>query len=394
MARIAKASKKSISVRTRAVASLEHIRPDMPRVRVGDQYKDYKRLLWEEEYDVHYNVALADQATAFVKYCEKHFDKKQASVLKRLPDYDFIPVGKWAYLANRGLVLTDDRLALMRQRYEEMVPRAVALKEKADVDEQVKAEQDLTALPKLSIQDRMRQQVDGLCALWDEKLDMMVRGKLALTSFEPFTDLKVYQNGVIKPAHAKLIKEAYANQQAEAKIVALGKDAEVLEYYSIMSAKQRKDFAGFYDKLMSACDALIGAGKATRKARAPKPKDKMKQIAKLKFKANDPALGLASITPSEILGAQALWIFNTKSRKLGVYVADPLLGGLSVKGTSLVGYDEAKSVCKTVRKPEALLKGCIKLPRTKFQKMLEEIKGVETAMNGRLNEHIILLKAF
>lgn len=394
MAKMAKASKKKIAARTKAVASLEHIKPGMTAIRVGDQYKDYKRLLWEEEYDVHYNVQLGDQATAFVKYCEKHFDKKQAAQLKRLGDHEFIPVGKWAYLANRGLVLTDERLAYMRQRFEELVPRAIALKEQADGDETAKAEQALTALPKLSIQERMRQQVEGLCALWDEKLDQMVRGKLALTSFEPFTDLKVYQNGVVKPAHAKIIKEMYSAEQAEAKAVALGKDEELLEGYSIMSAKQRKDFAGFYDKLMSACDALIGAGKATRKARAPKPKDKTKQIARIKYKVNDPALGLASVTPSEILGAQALWVFNTKNRKLGVYVADPLLGGLSVKGTTILGYDEAKSVCKTVRKPEVLLKGCIKLPRTKFQKMLDDINGVETQMNGRMNEHIILLKAF
>lgn len=394
MAKMAKTSKKKIAARTKGIASLEHIKPGMQSIRIGDQYKDYKRLLWEEEYEVHYNIPLGDQASAFVKYCERNFDKKKAASLKRLGDHEFIPLGKWAYLANRGLVLTDDRIAYMRKRYEELVPKANALKEQADGADQAKADLALVSMPKLSIQERMRQQVEGLCGLWDEKLDQIVRGKLALTSFEPFTDLKVYQSGVIKPAHAKIIKDVFLAEQAVAKAVALGKDADLLEEYSTMSAKTRKDFAGFYDKLMSACDALIGAGKATRKARVPKPKDKTKQIAKLKYKVNDPALGLASITPSEILGAQSLWVFNTKNRKLGVYVADPLLGGLGVKGTTLLGFDESKSLCKTVRKPEVLLKGCIKLPRTKFQKMLDEINGVETTMNGRLNEHIILLKAF
>lgn len=394
MAKLSGASKKNIAVRTKGTMSLDYITPGMSAIRSNDMFKDYKRLLWEEEYNVHYNVSLGDQATAFIKYCERHFDKKKAGALKRLSDHDFIPFGKWAYLANRGLVLTADRIEYMQKRFEELVPRALALKDQAEGAEQAKAEYALTAPVKLSIQERMREQVEGLCELWDGKLDQIVRGTMTLSSFEPFTDLKVYRNGVVKPAHAKIIKDLYQAEQVEAKAVALGKDEELMEGYSTMSAKTRKDFAGFYDKLMSACDALIGAGKAVRKARAPKPKDKTKLIAKLKYKVNDPALGLASVTPSEILGAQALWVFNTKNRKLGVYVADPLLGGLSVKGTTILGYDEVKSVCKTVRKPEVLLKGCIKLPRTKFQKMLDDINGVEIGMNGRLNEHIILLKAF
>jgi hypothetical protein len=66
---------------------------------------------------------------------------------------------------------------------------------------------------------------------------------------------------------------------------------------------------------------------------------------------------------------------------------------LSVKGTSIVDFDPGKSICKTVRKP-ATLKGAGKLSRTKMQKQFDEINATETAMNGRLNEHIILISAF
>ena len=66
---------------------------------------------------------------------------------------------------------------------------------------------------------------------------------------------------------------------------------------------------------------------------------------------------------------------------------------LSIKGTSIIGFDPKKSVCKTVRKPE-LLKGSNKLSRTKIQKQFDEIRATETSMNGRLNEHIILISTF
>ena len=94
-----------------------------------------------------------------------------------------------------------------------------------------------------------------------------------------------------------------------------------------------------------------------------------------------------------MVGATTLWVYNTKNRKLGVYVADSITQVLSVKGASIVGYDANKSTQKTVRKPEKL-KGADKLPRTKMQKVYDEIRATETKLNGRLNEHTILLRVF
>jgi hypothetical protein len=67
---------------------------------------------------------------------------------------------------------------------------------------------------------------------------------------------------------------------------------------------------------------------------------------------------------------------------------------LSVKGTTIVGFDAATSTQKTIRKPEVLLKGADKLARTKIDKLYKEVNASETKMNGRLNEHTLLLKVF
>jgi hypothetical protein len=75
------------------------------------------------------------------------------------------------------------------------------------------------------------------------------------------------------------------------------------------------------------------------------------------------------------------------------YVAEEMVGGLGVKGTSLVGFDMKKSTQKTIRKPE-VLKGSDKLARTKFDKLYNDLTTTDTACNGRINEHCVIIKAF
>jgi hypothetical protein len=65
---------------------------------------------------------------------------------------------------------------------------------------------------------------------------------------------------------------------------------------------------------------------------------------------------------------------------------------LAVKGTSIINFDENKSVCKTLRKPADQLKEFKSAGKVALRKFLEDINAVDTKMNGRLNEDIILLK--
>jgi hypothetical protein len=205
--------------------------------------------------------------------------------------------------------------------------------------------------------------------------------------------MQTYNSSVIKAAHAKIIKDMYWNQYQEAQEVVAWKDEQIKEGYSYMTAKKRKEFLAFYEKIMIACDTFINTGKAVRKPRVKKAPSKEKLISKIKYKESEPSIGLASINPLSIIDSSILWIYNSKNRKLGCYVADSMAQVLSIKGTTIIGYDPKKSLQKTIRKPE-ILKGANKLSRTKIQKQFDEIKATETEMNGRLNEHIILISTF
>jgi hypothetical protein len=136
---------------------------------------------------------------------------------------------------------------------------------------------------------------------------------------------------------------------------------------------------------------LAQEAKVNRKPRKTKvvPKDKL--VAKLKFMKSNEPLKLVSINPADIIGTKELWIFNTKTRKLGKYVAAEF-NDLGVKGTTITGFDEFKSVQKTVRKPEEKLKEFKAAGKVQLRKFLEDINATDTRMNGRINEDTILLK--
>ena len=131
------------------------------------------------------------------------------------------------------------------------------------------------------------------------------------------------------------------------------------------------------------------------------PKSAQKLVEKLKYCKADEKFKVASISPEDLVKANELWIFNRKTRKIGKYVAKNIapLGqqregtGLSVKGTSIIGFDETLSIQKTLRKPEQQLKEFKDCGKVKLRKFLEDIKTTDTKLNGRCNPDTVLLKA-
>lgn len=95
-----------------------------------------------------------------------------------------------------------------------------------------------------------------------------------------------------------------------------------------------------------------------------------------------------------------MWVFNIKTRKIGRYVAsniDPTglnrgNSGLSVKGTTIIGFDEAQSIQKTLRKPDEQLKEFKSAGKVALRKFLDSIKTTDIKLNGRINTDTILLK--
>ena len=92
----------------------------------------------------------------------------------------------------------------------------------------------------------------------------------------------------------------------------------------------------------------------TRKTRKTSAPSTDKIIAKLQFQKQDNDLKIVSVDPKTIIGATELFTYNTKRNTLTHFVAD--LGSLSIKGTSITGFDSGKSESKKLRKPSDTIK--------------------------------------
>ena len=242
-----------------------------------------------------------------------------------------------------------------------------------------------------SIQDRVRETAYKMTEEIEDAIDGFQKDPEA---FDPkaFKMLNLLKGKEVKAAHARIIKTFYSRDLAELEELASGKaDEQLREGYSHRSKKQIKNLIAFYQEIMMACDMLAQEAKVNRAPRKAKAVPKEKLIAKLKFKKTDEPLKLVSINPIDIIGAGELWIFNIKTRKLGRYVATEF-NTLNVKGTTIINFDEFKSIQKTIRKPEEKLKEFKLANKVALRKFLDEINATDTKMNGRINEETILLK--
>jgi len=242
-----------------------------------------------------------------------------------------------------------------------------------------------------SIQERVREVSLGMT----EEIEAAIEAfQTDPETFDPkaFKVLNLLKAKQAKAAHARIIRDFYAGDLTELLELASGKaDEQLKEGYSHRSKKQIKSFIAFLQEIESACNMLMQEAKVNKKPRAKKAVDKDKIIAKLKYKKSDEPLKLVSINPADIIGAQELWIFNSKTRKLGKYVAAEFQE-LGIKGTTITGFSETKSVQKTLRKPAEQIKAFKEAGKVVLRKFLEDINAVDTKMNGRINEEIMLLK--
>ena len=220
-----------------------------------------------------------------------------------------------------------------------------------------------------------------------------------------------------KPGHVRIIRGWYVPERdemfellnppspAQKKRLSeydLDQLAQLKEGYAHLSTKVTKSYLDIYQKIINACDIIEKEAKSTRKPRKVKVKSPEDLTKNMKFKISDETYGIASLSPASLVGANIALVFNCKTRKLGLYYAsniDPKgMGrpgsGFGVKGTTLTGFDQERSVQRTLRKPAELLPQIKKTTRSKTEKLFQTIKTTEIKMNGRFNADTIIMAVF
>jgi hypothetical protein len=244
-----------------------------------------------------------------------------------------------------------------------------------------------------TIQERLRDAAGQMTEELDVAIDEWIMNPDA---FDPkaFKTVSLLRGKGVKPAHARLVKGFYESMLAEIEEVQVkGCDEQLAEAYEHVSKKNIKKLHDFLIGVMSACDQIIGEAKLNKAPRAKKIVPAEKLVAKLKFKASDDKLGVTSVPPAQLVGAQGAVVYNTKTRKIGVYTALNS-SGLAVKGTSIINFTD-KSTQKTLRKPEIQMREFKEQNTNKrVETWFKNIKATEIQLNGRLNADVMILKVF
>lgn len=286
-----------------------------------------------------------------------------------------------ATMALRGM--PDSETEWMRVKLGELIASGKPL-----VKEEVKEAKKNVYKP--TIQDRMNDQLSEFLG----ELDTWEDGVFVDKKFEAPKLFEWLKANTVAQAHIKKMLDYYAPRIAEMELLASKKaDDDLKEGYKWMKPADIKRVLAFYSLLVEDLEAYQNLKKVTRKVRAKKAPTKDKLVKRLKYMAESKELKLTSIRPTDIVGAQTLWVYNTKTRKLFSIKAAANAQMLSVKGSTIVGYDEVESTGKTLRDPAKKLKEFNKAGKVALRSFLEDIRAVGIKFNGRINNHMILLKA-
>jgi hypothetical protein len=239
----------------------------------------------------------------------------------------------------------------------------------------------------ISIQDHIKRKAGECIGELEGQIDELITTKFS-ADVSPYGLMNTLE---IKGAHTKFIIDYFKTRRAEYDEILTTADPEVKEAYSNFTKVQLKKLVTYCDQVILDSMKLAGDAVKTRKPRKRKTKSAEQLTAKMNYAKDFAELKLVSIDPKTIIGANQLWVYNTKTRKLGVYIALDA-AGLSIKGSTIQNFAESKSIQKTLRKPAVTLPEVLKGGKVALRNVLTEIRAAEGVLTGRINNDTILLR--
>jgi hypothetical protein len=239
----------------------------------------------------------------------------------------------------------------------------------------------------ISIQDHIKRKSSECIGELEGQIDELITTKFS-ANVSPYAIMNTLE---IKGAHTKFIIDHFKTRRAEYDEILTTTDSDVKEAYSNFTKVQLKKLVAYCDQVIIDGMRLAGDSIKSRKPRKRKTKSAEQLVSKINYAKDFAELKLVSVDPKTIVGANQLWVYNTKTRKLGCYNAEDA-AGLSIKGSTLQNFAESKSIQKTLRKPGVTLPEVLKGGKVALRNVLTEIRAAEGVLTGRINNDTILLR--
>jgi hypothetical protein len=337
-----------------------------------------KAFTW---YNYHYGKK--DVKEIVIDWLIRNDRQRDARDFARVPESALMNVTGWLCRMNlRGLELTEHENLV--------IDRAISwhLAAMRGVKEVVEQAEEVVARP--TIQDRLRDKMveaqGEIEGMYDE---MITAGARMSADFKPMAVLRGLN---VAPQLVGEVAEIWRDRLDAIEEVIAGKDSQLTEGYGNFSKLQLKNLAKFAETVIADCGSYVQVKKTERAPRKKKPVSPEKLTQRFKYLREFAELRLVSEPVTKLVGSQEAWLYDTKRRKLIYVVADSHVGTMTVKGSTVLGFDTVNSVQKTLRKPAEQIKGLLTGGVANTRKFFKDIRATEVKFNGRGNDNLILLK--
>lgn len=221
-----------------------------------------------------------------------------------------------------------------------------------------------------------------------ERIDLEMDNQLTLNGEGNFDVALYIDNCKVTAAVARKLGEYFTPILQDFEEVVIGKDEQLNEGYSCYPKPRiKRMMKNLLVPLLDKLETLVRVKRAERKQRTRKEKPAGALVKSVQYLKEFPELKLQSIEPKKVIGASQVWLYNTKYKKLTVLIsADGK--GLTIKGTTIYGFNPEESKTKIVRKPNLVL---AEITKRKLNFHMKQMKTSEQEANGRINSDTIIL---
>lgn len=314
-------------------------------------------------------------------------DKDKLKTLSKIPD-KLIPrtYANTARIAMRGFPVSDEHKSRIWEKVEETANKRIKLEEEDTAAEPViKATKVLPLAPNFIVSD-VDDEIENLIIGEDTKTIGQILMPYRMTD-------KHYLDCIakIEPMLAEFSELVEVRRLPKGQLTDM--QTQLLESYEHLSGmKIVKDIVKLLESYINDLKKSH-VSKQVAKVRKKKPKDKTKLVRNLKFLANDTELDITSVDPINLLNCGEVWAYDTKTRKISRFYS-PVSGSITVKGAALVGFDEAMSTSRLLRKPEVQVKEFSATAKKDLTKWYSAIKSKPAPVRARLTATTLILKVF
>jgi hypothetical protein len=325
-----------------------------------------------------------DAREMIVSYLELHGRKSDVRLLRGVSDSAIrLTTGWLCRMSMVGLELNEQEQGKLDALLTELL---------AEKQQEIAEPSDEPVIPKLTIQDRLREKLSECAGEMDGLFDdFVVNGAKMSADYKPIVLMRSLN---VAPQMVSSLSTIWKSKLAELEEAAKGQDKQLAEGYAFLSKVQLRNAIKFCETVINDCGAYVQIKKVERKPRVAKAVPPEKKAAKFKVCMEFADLKLKGLPAAQLVDKSEAWLYDTKKRKLIHLVADSHTQSFTVKSNSIIGFGVAETTQKTLRKPADVLKAIMSGGKPATRKVFKDLTTTETPFNGRGTENLMVLRVW